>query len=103
MGFQEILQEHDRRQARRFPKAPLPEGVDEGDIEDFTALETWQAGGKARRTHGHPCAGTFKTGDGDRNRYPSRRRRRFQKASEFASEDKLEPRPGAAGKHSEYL
>ena len=50
MGFQEILQEHDRRQARRFPKAPLPEGVDEGDIEDFTALETWQAGGKARRT-----------------------------------------------------
>ena len=85
-------------EARRFPKAPLPEG-------DFTALETGHSGrqGEEDRAHDHFCMGTFKTGAGGRNRYPSRRRRRFQKVPEFASEEELESGPGAAGKHLECL
>lgn len=55
-------------EARRFLTAPLPEGDDEGNIEDFTAFETGHAGDKARRlAYDRPCAGTFKTADGGRN------------------------------------
>ena len=74
--------------ARRFPKAPLPEG-------DFTALETGHSGrqGEEDRAHDRFCMRTFKTAGGGR--------RHFQKASEFASEEELESRPGAAGKRLE--
>ena len=68
--------------------------------DDFTALETGHSGrqGEGDGTYDHPCAGTFKTADGGRNIYPFRRRRRFPKVLEFASED--EPGPGLAPRES---
>ena len=74
--------------ARRFPKAPLPEG-------DFTALETGHSGrqGEEDRAHDHFCMRTFKTAGGDRRHFP--------RVPEFASDEELESGPGAAGKRLE--
>ena len=100
MGFREILQEHD---GRRGQKVPLPEGVADKDTEDFTAFDIGHAGGKAMgRAYDRPFTGTFKKAGG-RNARLSRRRRRFQKVPEFASDEELESRPGAVGKRLEYL
>ena len=104
MGFQEILQEHDGRQARRFLTAPQPEGVDDKDTEDFAAFETGHACGKARRlAHDRPCAGTFKTAAGGRNIYPFRHRRRFPEGSGIRFGGGAGSMPGAAGKRLECL
>ena len=91
--------------ARRFLTAPQPEGAADKDTDDFTALETGHCGrqGEGDGTYGHPCAGTFRTVAGGRNIYPFRHRRRFPKVPEFASEEGLEFRPGAAGKRLECL
>ena len=101
MGFQEILQEHDGRQGQT---APLPEGGNEGNIEDFAAFDIGHACGKARRlAHDRPCAGTFKTVAGGRNIYPFRYRRHLPEGSGIRFGGGAGSRPGAAGKRLECL
>ena len=99
MCFQEILQEHDGRQARRFLTGPQSEGVADRDTEDFAAFDIGHACGNARRlAHDRPCAGTFKTVAGGRNIYPFRHRRRFSEGSGIRFGGGSGSRPGAAGK-----